>query len=69
MLIRGRVGVYELLTLSDEIREMVMNRTDARRIAQTAIADGRMVLLQHAGFDKAFRGITTVKEVLRATKE
>ena len=48
---------------------MVMQRTNARRIAQTAVESGQMQLLQLAGYDKVRAGVTTFPEVLRATKE
>ena len=65
---RGRVGLYELLTMTEEIRELVMARTNARRIAQVAVSAGRLVPLREAGFEKVKRGMTTFGEVLRSTE-
>jgi type II secretion system protein E len=65
---RGRVGIYELLVMSEEVRELVMHRTNARRVAQTAVEHDGMVTLQFAGFSKVIEGRTTFPEVLRATK-
>jgi type II secretory ATPase GspE/PulE/Tfp pilus assembly ATPase PilB-like protein len=65
---RGRIGIYELLSMTEETREMVLARTNAGRIAQTAIEAGDLTLLRHAGFEKVRSGETTITEVLRATK-
>lgn len=65
---RGRLGVYELLTLTEQTREMIMTRANAGRIAEAAIATGDLTLLRQAGFDKVKQGMTTFAEVLRATK-
>lgn len=65
---RGRLGIYELLKLTDELREMVMQRENANRIAQAAMRSGDLTLLRHAGFEKVRQGQTTIAEVLRATK-
>ncbi len=65
---RGRVGIYELLMMTEAIREMVLARQNASRIAQAAIAAGDLTLLRHAGFEKVRNGETSFPEVLRATK-
>jgi len=65
---RGRLGIYELLTMTEETREMVLARTNAGRIAQAAMASGDLTLLRQAGFEKVRAGETTFAEVLRATK-
>jgi len=65
---RGRLGIYELLTMTEETRELVLSRTNAGKIAQAAMASGDLRLLRQAGFDKVRAGETTFGEVLRATK-
>jgi len=64
----GRVGIYELLVINERTRELVMNRANARQIAQAATESGDMSLLRDAGVEKVRAGVTTVSEVLRATK-
>jgi general secretion pathway protein E/type IV pilus assembly protein PilB len=64
----GRVGIYELLVINERTRELVMNRANARQIAQAATESGDMSLLRDAGFEKVRAGVTTLSEVLRATK-
>jgi len=63
---RGRVGVYEMLTLSDATREMVMQRANARTIAARAFDDGDLIRLRDDGFAKVRAGLTTLGEIARA---
>jgi type II secretion system protein E len=65
---RGRLGLYELLKMTANVRELVLARAGSGRIAQEAIDSGDLTLLRHAGFDKVREGRTTISEVLRATK-
>jgi general secretion pathway protein E len=63
---RGRVGVYELLGLTEEIREMIMHRGNAQKISSSAIKSGNLVTLRQDGFTKVRAGMTTVEEVVQA---
>ncbi len=65
---RGRVGVYELLTISQATRELVMARVNTGRIAEAAFEAGELSLLRDAGFAKVRDGVTTAAEVLRSTQ-
>ena len=65
---RGRVGVYELLTLTEHTRELIMHRASAPKIAAAAKAEGNLALLLDDGFDKVRAGMTTIAEVLSALK-
>lgn len=64
----GRLGIYELLSMTEQTRELVLARANASRIAQAAIESGDLTLLRQAGFEKVKAGETTIAEVLRATK-
>ena len=64
---RGRAGIYELLTMSDGIREMVYRKESAGAIKKAAIKSG-MKTLRADGARKAMAGITTIEEVLRVTQ-
>ena len=64
---RGRTGIYELVTIDDDIREKIMGRVAAGDIIQTAVKNG-MRLLREAGWMKVRAGITTPEEVMRSTK-
>jgi type IV pilus assembly protein PilB len=61
---KGRVGLYELMVVDEEVKEMVLKRTSAGDIARTAERAG-MVRLREDGLLKAAGGVTTVEEVLR----
>jgi general secretion pathway protein E/type IV pilus assembly protein PilB len=63
----GRRGIYELLRMTDEIRELVIQRSSSRKIEHCGRDQG-LVLLREDGFDKVRRGITTIEEVIRVTK-
>jgi general secretion pathway protein E len=64
----GRLGIYELLVMEDEIRQLVLKNVDAGTIKRTAIAKG-MHTLRDDGAEKIIRGRTTMEEVLRVTQE
>jgi len=61
---KGRVGIYELMMVDEEVKEMILRRTSAGEIAHTAERAG-MARLREDGLLKAARGVTTVEEVLR----
>ena len=61
---RGRIGIYEMMVLTDEIRELVLRRASSDEIGRVAEASG-MVRLREDGLRKAAEGVTTVEEVLR----
>jgi general secretion pathway protein E len=63
---RGRIGVYELLRMSAETRDMIMQRRNSPDIAQRALADGDLSKLIDDGFTKVRAGQTTLSEVARA---
>lgn len=64
----GRMGIYEVLEVNDEIGKLIVQHASTDEIQKTAIENG-MVTMQQDGFLKALEGITTVEEVLRVTKE
>ena len=65
---QGRVGIFELMELSDEIRRMIVANADANRLAETARRAG-MRTLREDGWEKVRAGTTSVDEVLRVTQE
>lgn len=64
----GRIGIYEVLSIDDKIREAVVSRKDASVIRKIAIASGMTTILDD-GLIKVKQGITTIEEVVRVTKE
>src|SRR4029434_2254527 len=61
---RGRQGVYEVMTMTPKIRDLVLERASAGEIKKTAIGEG-MLTLRRDGLEKLKRGITTVEEILK----
>ncbi|MGW8222638.1 MAG: type II secretion system ATPase GspE [Syntrophobacteria bacterium] len=64
---RGRTGIYEFLLLSEAIRGLVLNTSDANQINRAARAEG-MASLREDGINKVMEGRTTISEVLRVTQ-
>ena len=64
---RGRLGIYELLVTTDELRQMAHDRKSTWEIKKAAIAGG-MKTLRDDGWLKVISGATSVDEILRITK-
>ena len=64
----GRTGIYEILQLSDALRQMVIERRSAADIKAHALAHG-MHTLRMDGWRKVLAGMTTLEEVIRVTSE
>lgn len=63
---KGRIGLFEVMEISDEIRELILNRALSREIKRKAMGQG-MTTLRRSGLIKIKNGITSVEEVLRET--
>lgn len=64
----GRTGIYEILTVTESIRELILKRTSSQQIKHKAIAEGMRTLLQD-GLLKVLKGLTTFTEVMRVTQQ
>jgi general secretion pathway protein E len=62
----GRIGLFELLVTTDELRELIQARANAAKIRDVAMTSG-LTLLSQDGLEKVRAGGTTLAEVLRAT--
>ena len=65
---RGRVGIFEMMQLNDEIRKLIMKNEDASALTDAARRNG-MITLREDGWGKIAAGVTTVDEVMRVTQE
>ncbi|MBE7543160.1 MAG: type II secretion system ATPase GspE [Bryobacteraceae bacterium] len=65
---RGRVGIFELMELNDEIRKLIMKDADAADLTEAARRNG-MRNLREDGWLKVATGVTTAAEVTRVTQE
>jgi type IV pilus assembly protein PilB len=60
----GRIGLYEVLVLNDDIRSMILAKASSNEIEQAAVGGG-MHRLRDDGFEKVREGVTSLAEVLR----
>ncbi len=65
---RGRVGIHEVLEVTPTVADMIMQHKSSGEIQDQAEKEG-MVLMWEDGFIKAIKGITTVDEIVRVSKE
>ena len=65
---KGRVGIHEVLEMTNEVREAVMKKSDADEIRKIAIKGGMETMFEE-GFQKAVQGATTIEEILRVIHE
>ena len=61
---KGRAGIHELVTMSDEMRRLILERTSTSDLKALALQQG-MRTLYHDGLLKVAQGVTTLEEVLR----
>ncbi len=65
---KGRTGIYELLTIDESMRQLIVTTPTAGAVKKEALSRG-MVTLRDDGARKVLQGITTMEEVLRVTQE
>jgi len=64
---RGRIGIYELLYMTEDISRLILENAPSSKIHETAVKLGMLTLLQD-GYLRIVEGITTLEEVLRVAK-
>jgi type IV pilus assembly protein PilB len=65
---RGRIGIYEILDVSEEIKALTLKSASSSEILAQAIKEG-LILMKQDGILKALEGLTTLEEVWRVTKD
>jgi type IV pilus assembly protein PilB len=63
---RGRIGLFEVMVMSDEIRSLTLERASADQIAGVAVRGG-MRRLREDGLEKVKSGLTSMAEIARVT--
>ncbi len=63
---KGRIGLYEVMEVTDEVRELILIGASALELRKRAIDDG-MITLRESGLQKIRNGVTTLEEVVRET--
>lgn len=64
---KGRIGIFEVLVMSQAIQKLTLERSPESQIQDAAVAEG-MLTLDQDGYLKVLEGITTIEEVLRVSK-
>lgn len=64
----GRAGLYEVMDVSEEVRELIVKRSTSSEIQRKAVEQG-MITMRQDGYLKALQGITTLEEVNRVTSD
>jgi len=64
---RGRMGLFEIMLMNDELRSLVVHRRPANEIKKTALENG-LVTLRRDGWRRVLEGVTTVDEVVRVAR-
>lgn len=65
---KGRVGIYEIMDINNELRNMITKQASAKELEQAGVKNGMIRLLED-GINKAAAGLTTIEEALRASRE
>ena len=65
---KGRVGIYEVMEVSEGIAKMVSTRADNDDIEKKALEEGMIKMIED-GMIKALQGVTSIEEILRVTKD
>lgn len=63
----GRVGIYEVLRVTEKVARMIMERADAATVEKAATDDG-MIIMKQDGYLKVLDGITSLEEVIRVAQ-
>lgn len=65
---KGRTGIYEIIQVTEPIRELILGRSSSQHIKQRGVLEGMNTLIQD-GFQKVLMGLTTMPEVIRVTQQ
>ena len=64
--LKGRVGLYEVLEISETLRDMILTGASAMELREQAVKEG-MITLRRSGCRKVLDGVTTIEEIVRET--
>ncbi|MCE5311780.1 MAG: type IV-A pilus assembly ATPase PilB [Nitrospiraceae bacterium] len=65
---KGRIAIYEVMALSDPVKDLILQGSSAIDIKREAIRQG-MITLRQSGINKVIQGVTSIEEILRVTFE
>ena len=64
---QGRIGIFELMVMTDELKNFILTTSDSNQIRKKALSCGDMLTLRQDGLQKVMAGMTTIEEVYRVT--
>ena len=64
----GRIGIFEILEMNEEIRKLVLMKSAADDIQEQAVKDGMALMIEDA-IEKVLAGLTTIKEIIRVIRK
>ncbi len=64
----GRTGIFELLEIEDNIKEMIMAKINSDKIEDQAVKNGMKTMVED-GIEKVLSGVTTIEEIIRTTRQ
>jgi general secretion pathway protein E len=64
---QGRIGIFELMVMNDDLKNFILTTSDSNQIQRKALATGEMITLRQDGLQKVMAGLTTIEEVYRVT--
>jgi general secretion pathway protein E len=65
---RGRTGIFEMMMLTDTVKNLILRTSDANAVKHSAVEQG-MITLRQDGAQKVLAGVTTIEEVFRVTQQ
>src|SRR4030042_3034129 len=65
---RGRIGIFEILEVDNQIKDLATQRASAEEIRKSAEKAGMIPMIQD-GLEKVSAGMTTIEEIIRVTRE
>ncbi|MCL7487654.1 MAG: type II secretion system ATPase GspE [Desulfobulbaceae bacterium] len=64
---QGRIGIFELMVMTDELKSYILTTSDSNQIRHRALESGEMLTLRQDGLQKVMAGLTTLEEIFRVT--
>ncbi|HHO48929.1 MAG TPA: type II secretion system protein GspE [Desulfobacteraceae bacterium] len=64
---QGRIGIFELMVMNDDLKNFILTTSDSNQIQRKALSSGEMITLRQDGLQKVMAGLTTIEEVYRVT--
>jgi general secretion pathway protein E len=64
---QGRIGIFELMVMTEDLKNFILTTSDSNQIRRRALADSDMLTLRQDGLQKVVAGLTTIEEIFRVT--